>query len=164
METVNIVQNLVKSGSTPSTGPSKPAAAAKAPVQTVDSGAVRAQAGKVLAENAGSGQPVQNGNILPLVSDNSQDAQAAQQQEASREQVEETVTELNKLVQNVQRAIEFTVDDATGRSVIVVTDKDTGEQIRQIPSEEILAIAEHIGDILESQEETGPGLLMNQKV
>lgn len=59
-----------------------------------------------------------------------------------------TKTELVEAVAKVQKVVEsqasnllFTVDDASGRTVVRVVDSLTKETIRQIPSEEVLSIA-----------------------
>lgn len=43
------------------------------------------------------------------------------------------------IVNGMQVGLEFVQDHATGRSVIRVYDRDSGELIRQIPPEEVLA-------------------------
>jgi flagellar protein FlaG len=68
----------------------------------------------------------------------------AAQEEARREDVESAVKRANHVVQVSARDLEFTVDDASGRTVVKVIDKQTNEVIRQIPSDEMLAIAESI--------------------
>ncbi len=49
---------------------------------------------------------------------------------------------INKAIQTFSRNLEFSFDDAAvGKTVVKVVDKETGDMIRQIPSEETLAIA-----------------------
>lgn len=66
-----------------------------------------------------------------------------QQTEPSREQVQQAVEEMKKrsMESPTSSKLQFSIDDTTGRTVVRVTDGATGETIRQIPSEEILAIA-----------------------
>lgn len=45
---------------------------------------------------------------------------------------------LNKVSQAVNRNLQFSVDEDTGRIIIKVTDGDTGEVIREIPPKEIM--------------------------
>ncbi len=66
--------------------------------------------------------------------------QAGNAETRSRE-VRETVQNLNDFVQRQDRALQFEVDDITGDTVIKVMDSATDEVIRQIPSEELLALA-----------------------
>ena len=48
--------------------------------------------------------------------------------------------------QSIDRKLQFSVDDSSGRTVIKVLDPQTDEIIRQIPSEEVLRLAERIAD------------------
>ena len=63
--------------------------------------------------------------------------------ESSEHTVNEVVKQLQNYVQNIQRSIEFSVDDA-GQSVIHVYDSETKELIRQIPAEEIIESAKYV--------------------
>ena len=65
-------------------------------------------------------------------------------QEAVRERLESSVSQLKDLAQSVQRDLQFSIDDSSGRTVITVLDSNTEEIIRQIPSEEVLALARNI--------------------
>ena len=56
-------------------------------------------------------------------------------------QLENAVSRINDYVQNVQRTIEFSVDETSGKDVVKILDKQTDEVIRQIPSEEVLALS-----------------------
>jgi flagellar protein FlaG len=49
-------------------------------------------------------------------------------------------------MQNLQRELQFSVDDQTGRTVIKVLDSETDTVIRQIPPEEILDLARKLKD------------------
>ena len=58
------------------------------------------------------------------------------------EQVQQAVQMINKTMQTFSRNLEFSVDDAAvGKTVVKVVDKETGDVIRQIPSQETLNIA-----------------------
>ncbi len=54
---------------------------------------------------------------------------------------------LNGRMQEMQRSLRFSVDDDSGRVVVKVMDKNTDEVIRQIPSEQMLAMMKHINDV-----------------
>ena len=58
--------------------------------------------------------------------------------------VTEALQQLTELVQNSQRTLEFSVDKASGDTVITVLDAATGDVIRQIPSAEMLDVARRI--------------------
>lgn len=45
--------------------------------------------------------------------------------------------------------IDFSLDDQTGSLVITIVDRDTGEVLRQIPADEILALRSHLQDVIE---------------
>ncbi|HHJ17645.1 MAG TPA: flagellar protein FlaG [Gammaproteobacteria bacterium] len=63
---------------------------------------------------------------------------------ADSEQVESAVSKISDYVQNFQRDLQFSVDKASGRTIIKVVDSETDQVIRQIPSEETLRIAEQL--------------------
>ena len=66
---------------------------------------------------------------------------ASAPQEKDPAELKELVSNLNDMVQKVHRELKFSVDEDTGRTVIRVINSDTEEVIRQIPPDEILAIA-----------------------
>jgi len=75
--------------------------------------------------------------------------------ELSQEALEKVVSQLNAYIQNTQRDVDFSVDDATGRVVVRVIDSESEEVIRQIPSEEMLAISRHLLESLETEQPKG---------
>lgn len=78
--------------------------------------------------------------------------------------INEAVNRINEVVQTVQRDLSFNLDEDSGRTVIRVVNSENGELIRQIPSEQVLAIANHLRDYQEeavSQGEIGQGLLFS---
>ena len=77
-------------------------------------------------------------------------------EQVSREQVESAVSSIQEFVQSTRRNINFSLDDASERVVIKVTDADSGDVIRQIPSEEALQMAENLDEVR--------SLLFNAKV
>ncbi len=84
------------------------------------------------------------GQNVPVTSEN-QEAERPEARkssaEVSREMLQETVKNLNGYAQNLKRNLQFSVDKDLNRTVIRVVDTDTKQVIRQIPSEEMLAIA-----------------------
>jgi len=79
-------------------------------------------------------------------------SQAAQ---PTQEVVAKTAQQLESFVASMGRDLSFSVDSTTGYHVVRVTNPQTGEVVRQLPSEELLKIAE-------SMQQTGSGLV-NQK-
>jgi flagellar protein FlaG len=73
----------------------------------------------------------------------------------------ELVSRVESLNQLVHRNLEFSVDEATGRSVVRVIDSDTGEMVRQIPPDQILHV---ISQIQKSSEGILPGVLLDDNV
>jgi flagellar protein FlaG len=73
----------------------------------------------------------------------------------TQEVIAKTAQQLESFVQSMGRDLSFSVDSTTGYHVVRVTNPETGEVVRQLPSEELLKIAE-------SMQNTGSGLV-NQK-
>ncbi|MDR9426322.1 MAG: flagellar protein FlaG [Marinobacter sp.] len=64
--------------------------------------------------------------------------------ETQREDLSDAVSQLNDFVQNVQRDLQFEVDNDLGQTVVKVVDQQTQEVIRQIPDEVALRLAEKL--------------------
>jgi len=75
-------------------------------------------------------------------------AVATQEPEAkdATESLQSAVAEINDHMQNLERSLQFTIDDGSGKEVVTVLDKSTKEIIRQFPSEEVLVIARQIAE------------------
>ena len=92
----------------------------------------------------------------PAVQAQVQSAQQSQQKpEPSHVQLQQAVQTINRKLSN-STSLEFSVDQSTKTTVVKVVDKDSGEVIRQIPSDAALAIAESIGEFQK-------GLLLQQE-
>ncbi len=87
------------------------------PAPRAEEGEARAVDGEDMPPGAGPGQEPKGGELAKAVS------------------------ELNDHVQNIQRDLQFGIDEVTGRTVIEIIDSDSKEVIRQIPPEEVLALA-----------------------
>lgn len=102
---------------------------------------------------------------------------AATQEQSQRQQIERVLrqaapsdavshkaTSAEELVEPIKRinetlrpyALQFDLENDHAQVITRIVDMETGEQIRQIPSEEVLRIAEQLGDI--------QGLLVQQQV
>ena len=66
--------------------------------------------------------------------------------EPTPQQLQQAVQSINQALQASNSNLEFRIDAGTKRPVVKVVDTDTGELIRQIPSEAMLAIAASIGE------------------
>ncbi|MFG3453413.1 flagellar protein FlaG [Stutzerimonas stutzeri] len=71
------------------------------------------------------------------------DARKAEQTLDVGEAVERIRTQMHTL----QRNLNFSVDDSTGEVVVQVLDGDSGKVVRQIPSEDILRLAERLDEM-----------------
>lgn len=93
----------------------------------------------------------------------SEPIKAAAAEPVDKQQLQDAVDVINQAVELDQRGLSFTIDDLSGRSIIKVRDLATDELIRQIPTEEILKVAQ---DIKRLQEEMGQsiGLLIDKRV
>ncbi len=72
----------------------------------------------------------------------------------TRAVVEKAAQEIQQFVQKMGRNLNFSIDETTGYHVVRVVNPDTGELIRQLPSEELLKIArdfERLNNVLVSQ-------------
>lgn len=59
-------------------------------------------------------------------------------------ELEEVIDEINTVMTTVQRDINFSVDEKSGRKVISVYEKDSDKLIRQLPSEDALKLLENL--------------------
>lgn len=64
--------------------------------------------------------------------------------EPERADLEKAVTDIREFVQAAQRSLDFSIDDSTHRVVVKVIATDSGEVIRQIPSETALKLAQNL--------------------
>lgn len=82
--------------------------------------------------------------------------QRLQSIEALKEDFRESVTAANERMMDQRRTIDISVDRETKIFVVRVSDPESGEKIRQIPSEEALNVARNIDRLT--------GILVDQKV
>ncbi|MCU7845533.1 MAG: flagellar protein FlaG [Candidatus Thiodiazotropha sp. (ex Monitilora ramsayi)] len=68
-----------------------------------------------------------------------------------KEDVQAAVEQMKDFAQVMSRQLQFDVDDDSGRTVVRVLDKESGDVIRQIPSEEVLALARHMKELMEAE-------------
>lgn len=82
--------------------------------------------------------------------------QPAPQQQPSKEQVQKAVESMRQMIETTApNSLAFSIDDDTGKTIVRVTDAQTGEMIRQIPSKELLEIARSLDKM--------QGMLLRQK-
>lgn len=119
-------------------------------VRTSDQTPARAiSSSQAEGRNASDSAPVSAGRVLPnqQVSPTQEVTKAERLQnrnEAQREDLDEAVSQLNDYVQNVQRDLQFEVNNDLGQTVVRVVDQQTQEVIRQIPDEVAVRLAEKL--------------------
>lgn len=76
--------------------------------------------------------------------------------------IESAVSEISDFLQSTNRQLSFSVDEKSDRQIVKVTDSESGEVIRQIPSEDVLALSERIKE-LQSDVGSAVGVLFNRQ-
>ena len=64
--------------------------------------------------------------------------------EMIRERLDEIAETLNVEMQDRSRDLQFSVDEVTNRFMVTVLDKESGNIVRQIPSDAILKVAHNL--------------------
>jgi flagellar protein FlaG len=133
-----------KAASAPAPAPSAPPPAA-APAAATATSKTATPAGKPPAaqvNNDAAKAVAQSTQVLKSV------AETKEKAEKSREDIEkrldQAVQRLNEQMQNGQRELGFSVDNKTDKLIVKVTNKETGELIRQIPAEAVVKMAQSI--------------------
>ncbi|MDP3334679.1 MAG: flagellar protein FlaG, partial [Methylococcaceae bacterium] len=79
---------------------------------------------------------------------NSQNAASkADRKETSLELVKSAAAQGNSILQATNRNLEFQVDDSTKKVVVKIVDSKSGDVVRQIPSEDMLAFIKRMQDL-----------------
>jgi flagellar protein FlaG len=73
-----------------------------------------------------------------------------------RENIQEAIDRLNQQLKANGRDLSFQMDEDINRPIITVRNIETGEVVRQIPSEEIIRMAHTL--------EEGKGLMFNESL
>lgn len=60
-------------------------------------------------------------------------------------EVKQAAKQLETFMQSMNRYLEFRIDQDSGRTIVTVKDKTTGDVVRQIPAEEVLRLAHNLG-------------------
>ncbi|MGI2197833.1 flagellar protein FlaG [Shewanella baltica] len=75
------------------------------------------------------------------------DKSLAAEKTVSQEKLEQVATGLSDMMSLMRKGLAFKVDDNSGVNVVSVMDIDSGDVIRQIPSEEALKLAEKLSEV-----------------
>ncbi len=109
-----------------------------------------------------AGDTIKNNNTVDkseqqVVSEKQQDKinaipKAAESNEANQPltatQLEKVAQQLQDFVGDLNRNIQFSVDKDSGRDVIKVFDKGSGDLLKQYPSEEVLTLVSKLSDMV----------------
>ncbi len=86
---------------------------------------------------------------------------AAPRAEVDRELLEKSVSSVQEHINTVHRNINFEVDDTSGQTLVKVVDPVSGDLIRQLPPESIVATAQILAEMASKGAEPGSsGLLL----
>jgi flagellar protein FlaG len=99
--------------------------------------------------------PISAGAVNTVVPARTSNATAVARPPVDDAQLQAAVKAANSALEAAQSGIEFSIDSASGKTIVRILDKQTNEVIRQLPSEEMLEIAKAI-DRFE-------GMLLHQK-
>ena len=118
-------------------------AASQQAVANQRSSGTRSEAGAVneVRATSASQRPEQAGNEAAV--------------EPNRETLLQAVEDVKNAIAPVAQNLLFSIDDDTGRTIVKIVDSQTDEVIRQMPSEEVLAISKAIDKL--------KGVLIQQK-
>ena len=81
---------------------------------------------------------------------------SSQNQQLEREQLEKVAQQLQEFMGEMSRSLQFQVDEDSGRDVIKILDKTSGDVIKQYPSEEVLSLVSKLSE--------SAGILIDQTV
>jgi len=93
-------------------------------------------------------------------------------QEPSATELQNVVDNINKALQQSNKNLEFSVDEGSKKPIVRLIDSETGDVIRQFPSDEMLAISKAVGQMQErlqqatlvkGQVQSAQGLLVKQQ-
>jgi len=122
---------------------------------------VQAQQLPATAQKSGQFVKLEAANVSDIRGQSVPDeGQKLPQQEESKpavdqSQLREAVSQINSFVQSVQRDLSFSMDEGSGRTIIKVIDSESGKLVRQIPSEEVLALASYLQDVNQGSADGG---------
>ena len=86
-------------------------------------------------------------NVVPINNDVSPKPPVqTQEKQFNKEDIDRAANKVNNFVKQIDRNLEFSVDEASGRVIITVREPETGKIVRQIPPEELLVIAKLVSE------------------
>jgi len=117
--------------------------AVKAVSKTADTVSASPEKSSVAAEikTASAVEAIQQSARLEKIEDRSVEVA---EQSFSVERIHEMIRELEEALPAASNSLSFKVDEVLGRPVITVVDKNSGEVVRTLPSDEVLRVAHNI--------------------
>lgn len=94
--------------------------------------------------NSTETQQLQFGKSKPVVGKELPDSAETKAIAPGKEELKNMVSALNEVSEKKPPHMKFTIDEDTGHTIVTMTQRDTGEVVRQIPSEEFINIAKMI--------------------
>ena len=85
--------------------------------------------------------------------------------ELTAEEIAEAAEEFEAFAQGISRELRFSVDNDLGTPIIRVVDRSSGETIRQIPTEEVVELAQKIRQFnSDDHYDSATGLIIDSRV
>lgn len=129
-------------------------------IQNTSSMAQAPQPARLTSDSASNGAVATPSNVAAQPSVSLELPQMAvkpvAEHQPSAEQLKNVVDNINRTLKQANKNLEFSVDKSTNRQIVKLVDTETGDVVRQFPSEEMLAISRSIDQIQQ-------GLLLKQK-
>jgi flagellar protein FlaG len=119
-------------------------------------------ASKSLVSNQVAAQ-VKESNEIDTQNNNKVVDSKSQPAKVSQQEVKSQIEELQQFNQNIDRSLQFKVDEELGVTIVRVVDKQTDELIRQFPPEELINLSRRLKELNE-QDSGNSGVLLQEKV
>jgi flagellar protein FlaG len=104
---------------------------------------------------AGASRAAENTTSTGAVQATQSTAQTGKVAPPSNEQLNQAVKQIQDVIKQTANSLQFSIDEDLGVSIVKVVDTESKKLIRQIPSEEVLAIAKALDKL--------QGLLVKQQ-
>jgi flagellar protein FlaG len=107
--------------------------------------------------------PVKESNTTDTQNTNKVDVSNTGPANVNQQEVKSQIEELQQFNQNIDRSLQFKVDEELGVTIVRVIDKETDELIRQFPPEELINLSRRLKELNE-QDSGNSGVLLQEKV
>lgn len=88
--------------------------------------------------------------------------QAVEQSKPSVEELQASVAKIASFLDTSAHALTIRIDEQIDRPIVTVIDEETSRVVRQIPSEDVIAVAHYIeSNLKQEQADQAVGLLLN---